>query len=163
MDHILPTRGTRSLRSSAGFSIIEIMVIVMIIGLLAAMAIPRFGNLAASLRSRGAADQIAADIAYTRMSAVREGRTAVLTVTGNTYTMTVENTDGSTFKTLRTVRIRDSYTGATIATAGSARIAFDSRGMLKSGSATSVTVTSDSRSQRLLISLIGRVLRDTPQ
>jgi prepilin-type N-terminal cleavage/methylation domain-containing protein len=156
-------RSIRSVRSTAGVTLIEVMIVVAIIGLLSAMAFPRFTNWASALRAKGAANQTAADISYTRMAAVREGRTAALTVNGNTYTITVENTDGTTFKTLRTVRIQDSYPGTTIGTTGGTRIAFDSRGMRKDGSSSTVTLTRDGRSQRLQVSIIGRVIRDTPQ
>jgi prepilin-type N-terminal cleavage/methylation domain-containing protein len=158
----LRSRSIGRLRSTAGVTLMEIMIVVAIIGLLSAMAFPRFANWTSALRAKGAASQVAADIAYTRMTAVREGRTAVLTVNGNNYTMTVENPDGTVFKTLRTVRVQDSYPGTTIGTTGGTRIAFDSRGMRKDGSGSTLTLTRNDRSQTLQVTIIGRVVRDAP-
>jgi Tfp pilus assembly protein FimT len=142
----------------------EIMIVVLVVGLVAAMAFPRFANLSSSLRSRGATNQLAADIGYTRMMAVREGHTASLTIAGNNYTIAVENTDGSVRRTLRTVRIQDSFNGTTLAAdGGNGRFAFDSRGVLKSNSGAGVTVTQGSRTQHITVTAIGRVTRDAAQ
>jgi Tfp pilus assembly protein FimT len=139
------------------------MVVVIIVGLIAAMAVPRFTNYVSTLRVGGAANQIASDIAYTRMTAVREGRTASLTVSGTTYTIVVENTDGSVRRTLRTVKVANTYAGMTITGDGNnGRLAFDSRGVLKANSTGGVTLSRLGRSQHLTVSSIGRVIRDTP-
>jgi Tfp pilus assembly protein FimT len=145
-------------------TLVEIMVVVIIMGLISAMAIPRFANYVSSLRVGGAAGQLTADIAYTRMMAVREGRTASLTLTDSSYVIAVENTDGSVFRALRTVMVQNTYAGTTLAgDGGNGRVAFDSRGLLRPNSTAAITVSRLGRSQRLAISGIGRVIRETPQ
>jgi Tfp pilus assembly protein FimT len=143
----------------------EMMVVVIIIGLILAMAGPKMFNYVSAMSAGSATSQLSADIAYTRMMAVREGRTAVLTLTdATTYTITVENLDGSVFRTLRTVRLANNFPGTTLTGDGNVgRLAFDSRGILKANSATGVTVTRGERTQRLAITLIGRVTRDAAQ
>lgn len=144
-------------------TLVELAVVIAIIGIVTMMAAPRFYNMISTLRARGAADQLVSDVAYTRLNAVRNGRTASLTISGgNSYSMVVENTDGSTFRTLRTVNVASSYPGTTLAgESGNGRIAFDSRGMLRSNSTSGVTVSRGGRSQRLLVNAVGRVIRDT--
>jgi prepilin-type N-terminal cleavage/methylation domain-containing protein len=152
------------LRDRRGVSLLEVMMVIVIGGLLASMAIPRFANLTSAWRSMGATSQVAADIAYTRMMAVREGRTVSMTIASNVYTIVAENTDGSARRTLRTVRIQDNFPGTTLAVDGGVgRFAFDSRGVLKANSGTGITVARNSRSQHLAVTAIGRVTRDAAQ
>jgi type II secretion system protein H len=154
----------RSIRGQAGASLVEMMVVVIIIGIVAAIAVPRFTNWVSALRVDGAASQIAADIAYTRMMAVREGRTASLTLSGTDYIIATENTDGTVRRTLRTVKVANTYAGTTVTGAGgNGRVAFDSRGVLKANSTSAITLSRLGRSQRLNISAIGRVTRDQAQ
>ena len=143
----------------------EMMVVVIIIGLILAMAGPRTYNYVSAMSAGSAASELSADIAYTRMMAVREGRTTVLTLTNtNSYTITVENVDGSLFRTLRTVQLANSFPGTTVTgDANVARVAFDSRGILKANSATGIGITRGDRTQHLSITLVGRVTRDAAQ
>jgi hypothetical protein len=121
-------------------------------------------NWVSALRVGGAAGQLTADIAYTRMLAVREGRTAALTLSGTNYTIVVENSDGSVRRTLRTVKVASTYAGTTVTgSGGNGRVAFDSRGLLKANSTSEITLSRLGRQQRLTISSIGRVIRETAQ
>jgi Tfp pilus assembly protein FimT len=162
--HFQPSTNTaRRLRGESGITLVELVVVVAIMGLISAMAIPRFTNYVAALRARGAANQLVSDIAYTRMMAVREGRTTSLTAAANVYTIVVENTDGSVRRTLRTVRVQNSFAGTTLTgDAGNGRVAFDSRGVRTGNSTAGFTLARLGRSQHLTISAIGRVTRDTP-
>jgi prepilin-type N-terminal cleavage/methylation domain-containing protein len=141
-----------------GFSITEMLVVVALMGIIAALAAPRFANFVSVWRTRGAVDQLAADLAYTRMAAVRAGRTASLRFTGATYMVTLDN--GATpFDTLRTMSFTREYPGVTVSSS-STRIAFDSRGVLRNGTSQSVTVVRNGRYQTLRISSVGRIYRD---
>ena len=65
--HRLPT-------NKRGFTLVEIMVIVGILGLMAAIAVPSFNGYMRANRIDVTADQIASDLALARSMAVSEGR-----------------------------------------------------------------------------------------
>ena len=64
---------------------IEITIVLVLISILAAMAIPRFGSSVANATGKSAAEGIAADIAYVQAEAIRrqEERTIRFNVTLN--------------------------------------------------------------------------------
>jgi type IV fimbrial biogenesis protein FimT len=162
MHPLFSSRRTRLLRGQAGVSLIELIAVVLVMALIAAMGIPRFTNFVSALRASGAANQLASDIAYTRMFAVREGRSVSLTVTSNVYAIAVQNADGSVRRTLRTVRVPESFPGTTVTgDGGNGVVAFDSRGLLRAGSTTGFTLARLGRRQHLGVSLMGRVVRDS--
>jgi prepilin-type N-terminal cleavage/methylation domain-containing protein len=150
-------------RGRGGFSLAELLIVLVIVGLVLVMAMPRAFNLVSALRARGAADQLAADIAYTRLNAVRSGRTASLTLAGTQYTIVVENTNGSTFQALRTVNLTTNYPGTAVTATGGTRLAFDSRGLLRPNGPSDITVSRGGRSQKLTVNAIGRVTRENIQ
>ncbi len=67
-------------KGSAGFTLHEVVMVVVILGIAAAIAAPRMEALAAVVRTRGAANRLAADLAYTRQLASRTGQRARLVV-----------------------------------------------------------------------------------
>lgn len=63
-----------------GFSLAEVMVAIVIFGIMAMLAMPRWEGVLARIRTRGAAARVAADLAYTRQMAARTGRRARLEI-----------------------------------------------------------------------------------
>ena len=53
------------------FSLMELVVVLVLMGIVAAIALPRFGSSAARATGRSAAERIAADIAWLQAEAVR--------------------------------------------------------------------------------------------
>ena len=64
----------RELPRNAGFTLIEVLVTISLMGILTALAAPNFTAMVPSFRTRGAALLIAGDINQARMAAVKEGR-----------------------------------------------------------------------------------------
>jgi len=67
-------------KGAAGMTLHELIVVLVIIGIAAALAAPRMEAMTALVRTRGAANRLAGDLAYTRHLAVRSGQRARLAV-----------------------------------------------------------------------------------
>ena len=78
----------RCLASRHGFTLVELMVLIGIIGLLAAIAVPSFNSYMRANRIDATADMIAADMALARATAVSQGRVIRFTSTALGYTIT---------------------------------------------------------------------------
>lgn len=65
-------------RRKGGFTTIEMIIAVLIMGIMFAIVAPRLVRFAAIVRTRGAVNRIAADLAYARQLATRTGRRARL-------------------------------------------------------------------------------------
>jgi prepilin-type N-terminal cleavage/methylation domain-containing protein len=78
-------RGIRG--RSAGFTLVEIVLVVMIISVVAGIAVPRYANALHRYRADIAAQRIVADVTLVQASARASGETKTLTfdVRGNTY------------------------------------------------------------------------------
>ena len=107
------------------------LVVVVIVGLMAAMAGPRMMRWVQTIGQRGATNQLAGDLAYARIQAVRQGATVSVRIDdADTYRVTVDDANGNVVRTLRTVNLANFSRGASLSpTTG--RIAFDSRGVLR--------------------------------
>lgn len=63
-----------------GFTLYEVMVVLAIMGIAAAIVGPRLEEMVAFARVRGAANRVAADLAFTRQLAARSGHRARLVI-----------------------------------------------------------------------------------
>ncbi|RYF84263.1 MAG: type II secretion system protein GspH [Comamonadaceae bacterium] len=70
--------GPGAVREQRGFTVIEVMVVVAILGLLAALAAPSFTPLIERWRVRQAAEDLASTLTYARSEAIRRGGGVVL-------------------------------------------------------------------------------------
>jgi prepilin-type N-terminal cleavage/methylation domain-containing protein len=67
-----------SRRGNRGFTLYELAVVLAVFGIAVTLAVPRLERAAALARTRGAANRLAADLAYTRTLATRTGCSARL-------------------------------------------------------------------------------------
>ena len=96
-------------RAQAGFTAAEILVVIGIVGILAAIAIPSMSNMLASQAVRSASYDLNADLVFARSEAIARGTN--VTITGASSTnfkagWTITEAAGGT--TLRTQAARDS-------------------------------------------------------
>ena len=59
------------MEKKAGFTLVEVMIVVAVFGIMAAIAIPAFMSLLPGMRLNGAARQVAGDLMAARMKAVK--------------------------------------------------------------------------------------------
>ena len=78
-------KSKRLIRSNAGFTMIEIMIIVVIIGILAGLTLPQFVNYFRSQRVVGARTELLSDISYARSLAIARRTTFQLVFNGPDY------------------------------------------------------------------------------
>jgi type IV fimbrial biogenesis protein FimT len=72
-------------RAQTGFTMIELMTVIVIVGILAVLAIPAFGEQLARRRLEGAATDLSTDLQFARTQAVgRRGTTQLITESGGT-------------------------------------------------------------------------------
>ena len=129
------------------FSLIELMLVIAIISVFGAIAIPRYANSLQQYRAHLAAKRVATDLkmAQFRARALSTSRTVTFTVTGSSYQIAGE-TDLIRSGTTYTVQLLDLPYRATItsaqfgAAAGTSSISFNGFGMPNNGG--SITVVS---------------------
>lgn len=149
------TSATRPLGRS-GYSLTELLVVVMLIGIAASIMAPSFNRAVRSYRADAAEARLSGDLALARMTAVRRGRPASLVrVSSTQYRVIVERTP---VQVLKTVFVSQEWPGFTIA-ASRDTIRFNSRGLVMGGQEATVTVSGPGASGRVTVSPVGRVYR----
>lgn len=145
------------LRRRGGFTLAEMLIVVVIIGIALAMAVPRMQGVLHESALQGALNQTASDLTLTRLRAVRSATRVSLKINaaGTGYSVIVDPT--GTIDTLKSVSFADDAKGLVLAPADSSVI-FDSRGLLVNGTRT-ITATRQGRTDSLSVSGVGRIYR----
>jgi len=138
-----------------GFTLIEILIVMAIMGIVAMMAFPKMGNMNDRNQMRSAKDGIAAKLAAARAAAIATGRQSRFYIEGDSMRMTTfvgaaETAKGTTVYLDRQFGVR--------VISSNIMIAFDGRGMT-SNSGNTVKFTRRALTDSLCISPIGLVNR----
>ena len=129
----------------SGFSVVELTLVALIVGIIAAAAVPRFSDALARYRTDAAAQRVAADLNYARQVAMNHGVTqpVAFTLATNSYSMANTPHPDSPGLTYDVDLMSTQYpaTLAVVDFGGSTTVTFDIFGLPDAGG--SVTVDSD--------------------
>lgn len=135
-----------------GFTLIEILMVIVIMGILSTMALPRLARRGVTLTVRSAKQEVASYLAQARATAIATGRSAWFIRSGNTVGVS------STSTTAGYVKSTDLMTehGVTVSAASDpTTIEFDARGMIPGGVGGALPIVLSKQSARDSVCVIG--------
>lgn len=155
-----PTSHSRP--AAAGFTLVELLAVLVLLGIGVAMAAPRMDGMAARNKTESAVARLNADLAYARVLAVRWGRpTSVrFNATGSEYTISVDTAGASSpnYRVVKTVRVSQEYPGVTLSSPSS-QVSFTPRGMVYPDDSGRFTAARGSVADSLRLYPTGRIYR----
>ena len=155
---------------ASGFSLVELLVVLVLFSVLAALAWPSMGAWLSRERVSAALNQFAADVHYARMLAVQSGRTAVIrfeatpvcpdppgppTIAG-AYVLVVK---GDTERPARRTVLAEGGRTLCLESNGADSVAFNSRGLLHGVLNRTVRIRHRDVRDSVTVSVVGRVYR----
>jgi type IV fimbrial biogenesis protein FimT len=149
----------RILRDICGFSIAELMTVVSLIGILAAVGIPSFLSFQPSMRLNGAAREVLSRLNWARANAVQNNNTSVVTFLNDHSFQIFNDANGNGSVDANetvTINLQTNYSDVTFAVTGSSSTpTFNGRGTASTD--TTVTISNPSGSKTVAVSPTGNV------
>ena len=158
----------RFCNKQSGFTLIELIVIIAILGVFAGIAVPNFLSYMPKYRLNGAARQIMGDLMAARMQAVKENRKVGVGWVDETnygiFRITPVDPGADIWTIIKPVNIDSNYPGVTLGHATVSGgfiggefngISFSSRGTRDTGG--SIGLINSTGSKRVTVSITGRV------
>lgn len=154
----------------AGVTLVELMVVVALIGILASLATASLNRVLARAQTAAALNQLAVEISYTRMLAVRGGSSVELRFfnegscgaprsgrfSADGYRITVRDPRP---RVVRVARLRSAASGVCLESNNDTNIVFGSRGLLLPFENRTVWSRRHGTVDSLTVSVLGRVRR----
>lgn len=141
----------RACPSLRGFTLIELVVAMAVLGILAVVAAPAVGEYLATQRLKGAAEELQTDLQFARMQSVQKNAAITVTLASTGYTIA----QGAT--TIKSV----TFGGGSNVSAGATLVAvFDpvrATATISNGPDVTVANASTARTLRVSLSTMGRV------
>jgi prepilin-type N-terminal cleavage/methylation domain-containing protein len=141
-----------------GFTIIEVLIVIGLIGLMAAIAMPRIGDALINQNVDSGRAAVVSMHAKARAVAIQRGMTSALVFNGNTVLVISRNPVTRAVDTVGAPNdLYDRY-GVSVVTSRDT-LQFDPNGIGADGGDTKVTVTRGSYTESIEINSVGRVIR----
>jgi type IV fimbrial biogenesis protein FimT len=130
---------------SDGFTIIEVLTSIVVLGILVTIAMPAFTKLLPGIRLSSAARQIATDLQLAKMRAISQhtAQTVTFTAATSTYTFGAD-----------TRNLSQLYPGTTFTAPSGGNPVFTTTG---TANATTITVSNNGQTKQIVVTAIGRV------
>jgi Tfp pilus assembly protein FimT len=135
------------------------LIVVVMVGMLTLIAIPKFSVIVERNKLTAAREEIAAAIATARAAAVQKGRTSTLWFSGNTMWVTVVTSNSGSTTTVVPVKSFSTLYNVSVAAPASS-ITFDMRGFLnpRLGSTGIFRIAGSTRRDSVCITPAGQIM-----
>jgi len=145
-------------KNHCGFTLMELILVVAVMGIMAAIAIPAFMGFLPGMRLNGAARQVMGDLMDARMAAVKNNNEFKIFFLNNHQYKILDDKNGNGVDddgtgTSRTMDIQDNYSDVTLTDTGDP--VFSPKGTATTLS--TITLQNSSGSKSVSISIAGRV------
>lgn len=147
-----------------GFTLVEALLTVTIVGILGALALPSFNDMRDKYRLKAAAEALYGDLQYGRSMAIRSNSTLHVSLTSSCWGLNTSTAcDCATANSCQAKQVPvSSFPGVTMETSA-ATTSFDGTRGLAGGGAIAVTFTSTLGKQaRVSLSALGRTVLCSP-
>ena len=142
-----------------GYTLTEMLIVVVMVGALTLMTLPKFSGLVERNKLSAAREEIAAAVATARAAAVQKGRTATLRVSGNTMWVTVVTSNAGATTTIVPVKSFSSLYNVSLA-ATDTIVTYDTRGFAspRLGGTAVFRIVGSSRRDSVCITTAGPIM-----
>lgn len=113
-------------RNRTGFTLVELMIVIVMIGILLALAMPKLNKVDAQAGTGSASQAIAAQLATARAAAIASGYKSKLTLTGSAISIATSDSLGTYAQLGTSIDLADF--GVTVTAAPKSEVEFDPRG-----------------------------------
>lgn len=140
-----------SYKAQSGFSLLEMMIVIIIVGVLAAIGIPSFSSWKEKQAVSNATNALLSHMKQARNLALAENRSVRITFSSSAYTFDADTTGSC--GPCRDEAIGYSQFSSNLAISPTTVRTFTSRGTVNSGT---ITLTASGQSKSIIINVIGR-------
>ncbi len=140
-----------------GFTLVELLIVIAVMGILSAVAVPGYQTFLAKKRLNGAAREVMSDLMEARMQAINQNnRFRVFFLDNRRYLILDDDDNNNAISSGETTRLKNIQTNfSDVTLSRTADPIFHPRGTATLG--TTVTVTNSQGTKYVIVSLTGRV------
>jgi prepilin-type N-terminal cleavage/methylation domain-containing protein len=139
-----------------GFTLIEVLMVITIVGILLGVVVPRYGAISGAMSVHSAKQELGSMLAQGRATAIQTDQTVLVVRSGNMMSLIGVSASGSTLIAQQDL---GSQFGVVVS-ASRDTVTYDSRGMVTGNSATlKFVVTNGSTRDSVCLMALGKVTR----
>lgn len=141
----------------SGYSLVELLFVFLVIGVIAAIGVPKFDYLRTSSRVRSARDQVSISLATARAAAIQRGRPARLTVLQSKLVLEAQDSSGNWVKLRQPVDLKENL--GVLVTATLPDVTYNSRGFARVPGGQKYVLMAGDQTDSVCVSGLGIVMR----